>query len=276
MVQRVCRMIEAEPVASLTLDRLSREIGISSFHLQRVFKRITGVTPRQYAEQCRSALFRSEVRNGGSTVAAATYQAGYGSSSRLYERSSAELGMTPATYRRGGKGMKIGYTIATCPLGRLLVASTEKGVCAVSLADSERELESMLEAEYPDAEIHRDDDSLGSTTRMLLSHLAGEQPHLDLPIDVQATAFQRRVWAELQRIPYGATRSYSEVAEALGKPRAVRAVARACASNRVALVIPCHRVIREDKSLGGYRWGIKRKKALLTKEAGGWKMGDRG
>jgi AraC family transcriptional regulator of adaptative response/methylated-DNA-[protein]-cysteine methyltransferase len=194
------------------------------------------------------------------------YEAGYGSSSRLYERAPAQLGMTPADYRRGGKGVRINYTIAGCVLGRLLVAGTEKGVCSVRLGDSDASLEANLLSEYPAAVVHRDDKALRKWVEQLLSHLKGERPHLDLPLDVQATAFQWSVWEKLREIPYGSTRSYGDVARAMGRPTATRAVARACATNPVALVIPCHRVVREDKSLGGYRWGIERKQALLERE----------
>jgi AraC family transcriptional regulator of adaptative response/methylated-DNA-[protein]-cysteine methyltransferase len=194
------------------------------------------------------------------------YEAGYGSSSRLYENAGGRLGMTPATYRRGGRGVRINYTIAQCPLGRLLVAATEKGVCAVRLGDSDKELEAALRTEYSEAEITRDDKSLGEWVGALVDHLRGKHPRLDLPLDVQATAFQWSVWQKLKEIPYGSTRSYSEVARAIGRPSAVRAVARACATNPVALVIPCHRVVRENQSLGGYRWGIERKRALLERE----------
>ena len=163
--------------------------------------------------------------------------------------------------------MRIKYTTASCPLGRLLVAATETGLCAVSLGDSDQKLESMLAAEYPEAEITRGEKALDDLVVPLLSYLRGEHPHLDLPLDVQATAFQRRVWEELRKIPYGSTRSYSDIAKSIGSPKSVRAVARACATNRVALVIPCHRVIREDKSLSGYKWGIERKRKLLKQES---------
>ena len=190
--------------------------------------------------------------------------------------------MTPAAYRRGGRGARIKYTITDCTLGRLLVAATQRGVCSVRLGDSDKELEAALRSEYSEAEIGRDDTALGEWVGALVGHLQGKHPGLDLPLDVQATAFQRSVWQKLQEIPYGATRSYSEVARAIGRPSAVRAVARACATNPVALVIPCHRVVREDKSLGGYRWGIKRKQALLSREKlgheraedGGWRTED--
>jgi AraC family transcriptional regulator of adaptative response/methylated-DNA-[protein]-cysteine methyltransferase len=174
--------------------------------------------------------------------------------------------MTPGTYRRGGEGMHIHYTIVDSPLGRLLVGATGRGICAVSLGDSDEGLQAALFGDYPAAEITRDQEGLGEWVSALLAYLNGRRPHLDLPLDVQATAFQCMVWKELQAIPYGATRSYSEIAEAIGRPKAVRAVARACATNRVSLVIPCHRVVRQDGSLGGYRWGLDRKRDLLARE----------
>jgi AraC family transcriptional regulator of adaptative response/methylated-DNA-[protein]-cysteine methyltransferase len=201
------------------------------------------------------------------TVTAALYEAGYGSSSRLYERVDDSFGMTPDTYRRGGIGMHIRYTITGCPLGRLLVAATARGVCAVSLGDTDLALERALSTDYPAVTLERDELGLARWVDAILQHLQGQQPHLDLPLDLQATAFQWRVWEALRAIPYGSTRSYAQVARALGQPAAARAVARACATNPVALVIPCHRVVREDGQLGGYRWDIARKRALLAQEA---------
>ena len=267
MVQRVCRYIETQDESAITLAELAQHVGISAFHLQRVFKSVMGISPRQYADACRIDRFKSRVRESGS-VTRSMYDAGFGSSSRLYARASSELGMTPATYGRGGRGAVISYTIAKCSLGFLLVAGTEKGLCAVKLADIEAQLESDLRAEYPEAEIHRNDQALRRPLQDLLDYLDGKQPRLDLPLDIQATAFQWQVWENLRAIPYGETRSYAQVANGMGQPKAVRAVARACATNPVALVIPCHRVIREDQSLGGYRWGLERKKRILEKERG--------
>ena len=264
VVQQVCRYIAAHLDESLTLDELGAQVNVSPFHLQRTFKQVMGISPREYAEACRLDQLKTHLRNGDS-VTGALYEAGFNSSSRLYDRAPASLGMTPAAYRKGGAGMRIGYTIVDSPLGRLLVAATERGVCAVSLGD-DTVLESTLLGEYPAAQIQRDDTHLHQWVSAILDYLNGWQPHLDLPVDVQATAFQRRVWQELQNIPYGETRSYSEVARAIGSPKAVRAVANACANNPAALVIPCHRVVREDGSLGGYRWGIQRKAALLQQE----------
>jgi AraC family transcriptional regulator of adaptative response/methylated-DNA-[protein]-cysteine methyltransferase len=265
MVERACRAIEAHAEGTVSLAALGAQLGVSPYHLQRTFKSVTGVTPRQYQAARRVGRFKRRIETGGA-VAEAIYDAGFGSSSRLYERAGAELGMTPAVYARGGSGERITYTIAGCALGRLLVAATGRGLCAVRLGDSDAELESALAAEFRAAEIHRDAAALGEWVGTILRHLEGEQTSLDLPLDVRATAFQRRVWEELRRIPYGATRSYGDVARAVGQPSAVRAVARACASNPVALVTPCHRVVRGDGSLGGYRWGLERKRALLAAE----------
>ncbi|MDQ3667126.1 MAG: bifunctional DNA-binding transcriptional regulator/O6-methylguanine-DNA methyltransferase Ada [Acidobacteriota bacterium] len=265
MIQRACRYIERQDETSVTLADLGEHIGISAFHLQRVFRKVMGITPRQYADACRIGKFKARVRESGS-VAGAMYDAGFSSSSRLYARAPAELGMTPATYGRGGRGAIINYTIASCSLGLLLVAATERGVCAVKLGDSDAALAADLTREYPAAEISRADSMLRAPVDNLLNYLSGRQPDLQLPLDLQATAFQWQVWENLRAIPYGETRSYGEVAKAMGRPTAVRAIARACATNPVALVIPCHRVIREDQSLGGYRWGLERKAALLEQE----------
>ncbi len=265
MVQETCRFIEEEPDASANLDVLSKRLGISSFHLQRTFKALMGITPRQFAENCRTTRFKSSVRSG-ETVTGALYTAGYGSSSRLYEKANAELGMTPRTYSQSGRATSISYAIADCALGHLLVAATEKGICAVKLGDGPAELEHDLREEFAEAEI-RQSSALSESVNQILEHLSGAQPHLDLPLDIRATAFQRRVWEALRAIPYGVTRTYSDIAKEIGQPKAVRAVARACATNPVALVIPCHRVVRGDKTLGGYRWGLNRKKELLAKES---------
>ena len=265
LVRRLCRYIESRLDQPPTLEELRAEAGMSAFHLQRVFKRITGITPRQYAQTQRLSRFKTKVKKGAS-VTESMYNSGYGSSSRLYERASAELGMTPTTYQRNGKGMRIDYTIANCHLGKLLVAATPKGICSVRLGNRDASLEQEVLHEFPAAEVRRDDEALRESVEQILAHLDGRRPHLDLPLDVQATAFQRIVWQKLQEIPYGSTRSYSDVASAIGRPSATRAVARAIATNPVAVVIPCHRVIREDQSLGGYRWGVERKQKLLDRE----------
>ena len=265
LVHKVCQLIDGNSDELPSLDDLGSRLGSSASHLQKTFKRLMGISPREYADARRLTALKSKLR-AGQDVTRALYEAGYGSSSRLYERSSSQLGMTPATYRRGGKGMEIGYTIVDCPLGRMLVAATARGVCAVSFGEADGPLEAALLAEYPSAVIHRDDAGFAPWVAALQSHLRGIQPRLDLPLDLQATAFQRRVWKELQRIPWGETRTYSQVARAIGRPRAVRAVAHACATNPVSIVVPCHRVVREDGSLAGYRWGIARKQTLLQSE----------
>src|SRR6266568_3898677 len=217
LAQRICHYIETHIEEPLTLADLGEQVNISPFHLQRVFKRVTGITPRQYVQACRVEQLKGRLKEGES-VTRALYDAGYGSSSRLYEQAPARLGMTPTTYRQGGQGMRMSYTVVSCFLGRLLVAATEKGICAVSLGDSDAVLESALASEYPAAEIQRDGANLSQEVNALLSHLNGQQPDLNLPLDVQATAFQRRVWEELRNTPYGSTRSYSKIAQALGQP----------------------------------------------------------
>jgi AraC family transcriptional regulator of adaptative response/methylated-DNA-[protein]-cysteine methyltransferase len=267
-VRAACRYIEANLEEPLTLAVLGSQVGLSPAHLQRIFKRVTGISPRQYADACRLGRLKSGLKTRR-TVTMAMIEAGYGSSSRLYERAAEQLGMTPATYQRGGRGMQIRYTLVDSPLGRLLLAATERGVCAVCIGDDDRDLQADLAAEYPAAEVTHDDAALRPLVADLLQHLAGTRPHLELPIDVQATAFQWRVWRELQAIPYGETRTYQEVAAALGQPTAFRAVAHACATNPVAVVVPCHRVLRTDGGLGGYRWGLARKQQLLDQEKNG-------
>jgi AraC family transcriptional regulator of adaptative response/methylated-DNA-[protein]-cysteine methyltransferase len=266
LVQRVCQLLDAASEGeTIKLSELAARVGVSAFHLQRTFKRVMGISPRQYATARRFGNFKQLVRDGES-VTSALYDSGFNSSSRVYEQAAEELGMTPATYGRGGRGMKIDYTIVASPLGRLLVAVTERGVCAVQMGDTDVELEKDLRAEFPAATIQRAGESLHEPVQKILNHLTTNEPHLDLPLDVRASAFQRQVWEKLRAIPYGQTVSYGDIAKALGKPGAVRAVGRACATNPVALVIPCHRVVREDKSLGGYRWGLERKKKLLDRE----------
>jgi len=265
LVQRACAYIEEHCEEALSLTTLSEAMSMSPFHLQRVFKRITGITPYQYIETCRLKRLKERLKEG-EAVTTAMYDAGYGSSSRLYER--ARLGMTPTTYRKGGQGMKIHYSITNSALGRLLVAATEKGICSVCLGDADAILEAALISEYPAATIECDDGEMSVWIEMLVRYLDGQQPDLNLPLDVQATAFEWRVWTALQAIPYGETRSYSEIAQAIGNPKGVRAVANACASNPVALIVPCHRVVRNNGDIGGYRWGIERKQSLLRQEQG--------
>src|SRR6202011_2872384 len=266
-VKRICRYIEQHLDEAITLERLGKEFKQSSFHLQRRFKAVLGITPREYADSCRLRLLKRNLQ-AGNNVTRAMYDAGYGSSSRLYERTASQLGMTPDKYRRGAIAAAIRYTCADSPLGRMLIASTERGICSIQFARSDGELMEGLKREFPFAARKRDEGGLQSWVGALLKHMRGK--NLDssslLPLDIRATAFQRRVWAYLQSIPFGETKSYSQVARAIGRPSACRAVARACATNPVAVAIPCHRVVREDGSMGGYRWGIERKKALLAME----------
>ncbi len=265
MTTRLCAFIDQHFEERLTLDDLGAVVHLSPDYVQRVFKRIIGVSPRQYIEARRVGQLKASLRSGDE-VTTALYDAGFSSSSRLYEDASSKLGMTPATYRKGGQGMQIRYAVRECPLGYLLVGMTTRGVCEVSLGDSAEAVEAWLMHDYPNAQFSRTDDDLAQAMDMLIHYLQGDSRQLQLPLDLQATAFQLRVWEALRNIPYGETRSYRQIAETLGAPSASRAVARACASNRVALVIPCHRVVREGGALSGYRWGIERKSALLAQE----------
>jgi AraC family transcriptional regulator of adaptative response/methylated-DNA-[protein]-cysteine methyltransferase len=277
LVRSVCRYIEQNIEDRLTLGRLAREFRRSPFHLQRTFKSVLGVSPKAYMDAVRLRQVKHNLQAGHS-VTTSLYAAGYGSSSRLYERTATQLGMTPEKYRRGALAAVVRYTIAPSPLGRMLIAATDKGICAIQFADTEEELQQGLMREFPFATRRRDDEAM-SAWREKLEHLidgtnsdsdskrsAKFDQHPSLPLDIRATAFQRRVWETLQRIPRGETRSYSAVAKKIGMPKATRAVARACATNPVAVAIPCHRVIREDGDLGGYRWGIDRKEQLLAME----------
>jgi AraC family transcriptional regulator of adaptative response/methylated-DNA-[protein]-cysteine methyltransferase len=251
-----------------SLATLAARLGGSPYHLQRNFKRLVGVSPREYAEACRLGKVKRRLRQSDD-VTAAMFDAGYGSSSRFYERAVPKLGMAPSVYRRGGEGMQVQYTIVDSSndtLGRLLVAATPRGVCAVAMGSTDTELTNALAREYPAATISADAGALAQSAIAIVAHLSGREPRLDLPLDVQATAFQWQVWQALSAIPYGETRTYGEVAAAIGQPRAVRAVARACATNPVAVAIPCHRVLPAAGGTGGYRWGAERKKALLAQE----------
>lgn len=265
LVADVCRyLLEIHP-QSASLPELGARFCMSPYHLQRVFKRATGISPREFAANLRLEDFKAQIRQGV-RVTDAIYSAGFSSSSRLYEQSDHKLGMTPTTYGKGGADMTIFYSAVPCPLGFLLVAVTERGICKLSLGDAPAPLLADFAAEFDRAERIQDDEGVGYWTKGIIAYLQGWQPNLDLPLDLRATAFQLKVWRELQAIPIGETRSYSEVAAAIGQPSASRAVANACARNPVALVIPCHRIIRADRSLGGYRWGLERKRALLERE----------
>lgn len=268
-MQKLCRYIEAHAHEPLTLSALSRLAHLSPFHLQRSFKSAVGVTPKQYAEACRMKSLKQKLR-GGRTVTEAVYDAGFGSGSRVYERVDTRLGMTPRQYRGGGAGVEISYASSPTPLGTMMIAATDRGLCSLQFGESESELRVRLTKEYPAAKLSpmppERKRQFAEWIRALSQYLKGSTTALDLPLDVRGTAFQMKVWSYLQRIPYGEVQSYSEVAKAIGRPAAVRAVARACASNEVALVIPCHRVIRGDGGLAGYRWGLHRKRALIERE----------
>jgi AraC family transcriptional regulator, regulatory protein of adaptative response / methylated-DNA-[protein]-cysteine methyltransferase len=275
MIEKVRTYIDAHLDARIMLSRLASHVGVSTFHLQRTFKRETGLSPAQYAAARRAERFRQELKQGAN-VTRATYDAGYSSSSRLYAVSNAQLGMTPSAYRRGGRGMHIRYATADTAFGRLLVAATERGVCFVELGDDDGALEAGLATEYPLATREQAPAEMGEWMSAVLAALdggtagmtgkAGKAQAAPVPLDVKATDFKWRVWRALQEIPYGETRSYAQVAAAIGAPRAVRAVANACATNNAALVIPCHRVIGSNGTLTGYRWGVDRKRRLLEHE----------
>ena len=268
-VRWVAAFIEQNLEGDVSLARLSREAGVSRFHLQRSFKAAVGVTPRQYAEACRLRSLKKNLRAGGDVLQSA-FGAGFGSSSRIYERVNSRFGMTPAAYRAGAASILITHATVETSLGLLTIGATDRGVCFVQFGDSAPELEKELRREYPAAKlsslIQPWPPPLREWIDALERHLTGARPNLDLPLDLRATAFQIRVWRFLQSIPYGETRSYSQIAQSLGEPKAARAVAQACAGNRVALAIPCHRVLRASGELGGYRWGLERKQALLDLE----------
>ena len=271
-VLKACKRIdEAETPPSL--KELAEGACLSSFHFQRVFKKIIGVTPKQYAMERRAGRLREHLRKD-STITGAMYDAGFGSSSRFYERATVTLGMKPSAYKNGAQDVLIRFAIAPCFLGLVLVAATAQGICAIDFGDSIEALKENLRRRFPKAEVQGSDPGFTAMVAKVLAVL--EEPHrgrLDLPLDVQGTAFQRRVWLALQEIPPGDTVSYTDVASRIGKPTAARAVARACASNPVAVAIPCHRVVRGNGQLGGYRWGLDRKRVLLERESKGSEQG---
>ncbi|MBT5267001.1 MAG: bifunctional DNA-binding transcriptional regulator/O6-methylguanine-DNA methyltransferase Ada [Rhodospirillaceae bacterium] len=266
MVERVCRFLDAADEKAPSLAELSAEAGISPHHLQRRFKARVGVSPRQYWDARRVDRLKHGLKSG-ETVTPALYDAGYGSSSRLYEKSDAFLGMTPASYGKGGAGAVIAHATAETPLGLVLVGATAKGVCFVAIGADEPALVAELAGDFPKAELAADETGLGGMLDHVVAHLEGREPDLSLPLDIRATAFQRQVWQALTEIPYGETRSYAELASSVGKPQAPRAVGRACASNPVSLLVPCHRAVGSDGSLTGYRWGTERKRDLLAQES---------
>jgi AraC family transcriptional regulator, regulatory protein of adaptative response / methylated-DNA-[protein]-cysteine methyltransferase len=268
-MRELCRYIEAHAHEPLTLKTLSEQAHLSPFHLQRNFKSFVGVTPKQYTEAYRLKSLKQKLRDNGS-VTNAVYDAGFSSGSRVYERADTRLGMTPRQYRERGHGVEISYAAAPTPLGTLMVGATDRGLCFVQFGEQEAELRARLQREYPSATVspmpQNRKKQFAQWMRALTLYLQGSQTALELPLDVHGTAFQMKVWNYLQRIPYGDVQSYTEVAKGIGHSTAVRAVARACASNPLALVIPCHRVIRGDGALSGYRWGLDRKRALIERE----------
>jgi AraC family transcriptional regulator of adaptative response/methylated-DNA-[protein]-cysteine methyltransferase len=264
-IRHASRYLDQHASEAVPLGRLARLVRVSPSHLQRQFKQALGVSPREYQAACRARRFRQELRSGRD-VTAATYEAGYGSPSRVYEASPTGRGMAPATYRRGGAGARVTFATARCALGWLLVAATGKGICAVKLGDDPASLEAELRRELPRADIGADRSAHRDWIDAILGRLRTASGDLDLPLDIRGTAFQWRVWRALQQIPSGETRSYADVARSIGRPSAVRAVARACASNPVSLVVPCHRVVASDGRMGGYRWGVERKGRLLATE----------
>ncbi|MBI1279012.1 MAG: bifunctional DNA-binding transcriptional regulator/O6-methylguanine-DNA methyltransferase Ada [Anaerolineaceae bacterium] len=265
LAEQICRYIDAHLDQRLSLDQLGSVVVISPQHLQRMFKRTLGISPREYIAARRLDHLKTRLK-AGDTVTEALYDAGFSSSSRLYENAPEKLGMTPADYKSGAQGLAIRYTIAPSSLGYVLAAATNKGICAVMLDDEPDTMVEKLHDEFHGAHITADSDSLREPLDGVLAYIEGQQPHLELPLDIRGTAFQQRVWQALQAIPYGETRTYSEIAEAMGQPEATRAVASAIANNHIAVVIPCHRVIRQDGTMGGYKWGLARKQALLQRE----------
>ena len=266
LVRRVCAHIEERAAEErVTLEALARVARMSPHHLQRTFLGATGISPRQYADAVRLTALKEGLRRKEPVTMAMT-EAGYGSSSRLYERSPEALGMTPGDYRAGGAGAKIAYTVAKSPIGALLVAATDRGVCSLKIGGEDVSLARALREEFPAAELRRDETALGRWVRAIVNHLSGKETRIDLPLDIRATAFQQRVWEALRAIPYGETRTYQEIARIVGAPKAARAVGHACATNPVAILIPCHRVVRGDGTLGGYAYGLHVKRKLLDTE----------
>jgi AraC family transcriptional regulator of adaptative response/methylated-DNA-[protein]-cysteine methyltransferase len=265
LVKRACAFIDARIDGPPTLEELARHLGLSPFHVQRTFTRVMGVSPRAYADERRLGRLKHRLKRGAG-VTDALYESGYGSSSRLYETAKAKLGMTPATYGRGAKDVRIDYAIVSSALGPMIVAGTPRGLSYVAFDDDEAALEAALRSEYPHATLARDDGGLGRYVKPIVAHVAGRPQSFALPLDVQATAFQRRVWQALQAIPVGETRTYQQLANRVGAPKAARAVGSACARNPVSIVVPCHRAIRRDGTMGGYAWGLKRKERLLAME----------
>ncbi|MBT0726463.1 bifunctional DNA-binding transcriptional regulator/O6-methylguanine-DNA methyltransferase Ada [Rosenbergiella australiborealis] len=265
IVEMVCNALDNADSAP-SLASLAQQCGISQTYLHRLFKAVTGLTPKSYSAGLRACRLRTQLANPQQSVTEAIYQAGYNANSRVYESASGRLGMTPKRYREGGEGSTIYFALGQCSLGAILVAQSEKGICAISLGDDPEPLINQLQTQFPHAELRGGDNHYEQYIADVIRYI--EQPRLTwhLPLDIQGTVFQERVWRALREIPIGTTASYSDIAERLGAPKAVRAVAQACAANRIAVIIPCHRVIRRDGSLSGYRWGIDRKQVLLSRE----------
>jgi AraC family transcriptional regulator of adaptative response/methylated-DNA-[protein]-cysteine methyltransferase len=264
-VADICRLIEnAETVPRL--EELARHAKLSTYHFHRVFKSITGLTPKGYASAQRAMRLRDELGHGG-TVTHAIYGAGYNSSGRFYAQSDQLLGMTPTQFRAGGADIEIRFAIGECSLGSILVAQTERGVCAILLGDDAEALARDLQDRFPRATLIGADTEFEQLIAQVVGFVEAPGCALDLPLDIRGTAFQQRVWQALREIPAGSTATYTQIARRIGLPRAIRAVGRACAANALAIAIPCHRVVRTDGSLSGYRWGVERKRALLEKEA---------
>lgn len=265
-VRRASMYLIANPDRTVTLAGLAKVAAVSPHHLQRRFKAIVGLSPREFQSAVRAGRLRTILRDGRD-VTTAIYEAGYGSPSRVYEAAPTGKGMSLSNYRRGGVGTRVSYSVIANAQGHVLIAATANGVCAVKIGSNAATLLDELRREFPAAEIVEQPHARSEWVKAIAKHLRGGLPALDLPIDVQATAFQWKVWRALQRIPYGETRTYSDVAKSIGRPKAVRAVARACATNPVALVVPCHRVVPAAGGTGGYRWGRDRKERLLATEA---------
>jgi AraC family transcriptional regulator of adaptative response/methylated-DNA-[protein]-cysteine methyltransferase len=269
LMQDLCRYIETNSQQPLTLNQLAKQVHLSPHHLQRRFKEVIGVSPKEYLESCRLRHFKRSLKKQNS-VTEAIYDAGFGSVSRVYERVENRLGMTPKQYRTHGGQMEISYAVAKTPLGRVILGATDRGLCFLAFGDTKAQLARDLKNEFPNARIalmKKDQSGQFDTwIKALSAYLSGKKKTFDLPLDIRGTAFQIKVWKYLQTIPPGHTQSYTEVARGIGKPRAVRAVASACANNNVSLVIPCHRVLRGDGNLAGYRWGLERKRALIALE----------
>lgn len=263
VVSQVRHLLDTED-SPPTLTELGRAVGFSPHHLQRLFKRVTGLSPKEYAAARRVERLKAGLR-AGDNVTTALYNAGFGSASALYSGANKHLGMSPGAYRAGGQGVTVRYTLAETPLGEMLLATTGSGICALWFGEAEG-LVTHLQREFPQALLVRNDPELVQYANAIFAYLHGDQRGLDLPLDVQGTAFQLRVWSALRAIPYGETRSYQEIARLIGASQSVRAVARACATNPVALLVPCHRVVRTNGEVSGYRWGVERKRALLDKE----------